>query len=42
MLLFGLFASLGHARLTAIKSAFGIDIKQYTPLCQNKFDVAFT
>ena len=32
-LLYGLFASLGHARLTAIKSAFGLDIiPVYTPL----------
>ena len=34
-ILYGLVGSLGHARLTAIKSAFGIDIKQSTPLCQN-------
>ena len=31
--MYGLFASLGHARLTAIKSAFGLDIiLVYTPL----------
>ena len=29
------FGSLRHARLTAIKSAFGYDIIQSTPLCQN-------
>ena len=36
-MLYRLFGSLGHARLTAIKSAFGLDIIQSTPLCQNKF-----
>ena len=36
-IVYGLFASLRHARLTAIKSAFGLDIIQSTPLCQNKF-----
>ena len=36
-LLYGLFVSLGHARLTAIKSASGHDIiLVYTP-CQNNF-----
>ena len=34
---YGLFRSLEHARLTAIKSAFRLDIIQSTPLCQNKF-----
>ena len=36
-ILYGLLAILGHARLTAIKSAFGIDIIKATPLCQNKY-----
>ena len=36
-ILHGLFRSLEHTRLTAIKSAFGLDIIQSTPLCQNKF-----
>ena len=36
-ILYGLFASLRHARLTTIKSAFGLDIIVSTPLCQNKF-----
>ena len=36
-IVYGLFASLGHARLTAIKSAFRLDIIKSTPLCQNKF-----
>ena len=34
---YGLFAFLGDARLTMIKSAFGLDIIQSTRLCQNKF-----
>ena len=36
-ILYGLVGSLGHARLTAIKSAFGLDIIKSTLLCQNKF-----
>ena len=36
-LVYGLFASLGHAGLTAIKSAFEFDIIKSTLLCQNKF-----
>ena len=36
-ILYELFRSLEHTRLTAIKSAFGLDIIQSTPLCQNKF-----
>ena len=36
-ILYGLFGSLEHAKLTAIKSASGHDTKQSTPLCQNNF-----
>ena len=36
-ILFGIFGSLEHAKLTAIKSAFGLDIIQSTLLCQNTF-----
>ena len=36
-ILYGLFRSLEYTRLTAIKSAFGLDIIQSTHLCQNKF-----
>ena len=32
---YGLWGSLEHEKLTAIKSAFGHDIIQFTPLCQN-------
>ena len=37
LFMYGLLGSLEHARLTAIKSAFGLDSIQSTPLCQNKF-----
>ena len=36
-ILYGLLEILGHARLTAIKSAFGLDIIKSALLCQNKF-----
>ena len=36
-ILYGLFGSLEHAKLTAIKSASGHDTIQSTPLCQNNF-----
>ena len=37
ILVYGLLGSLEHAKLTAIKSAFGLDIIQSTLLCQNTF-----